>query len=178
MTNDYLDEFYELQEESSFRGQQWFGKRKELVERYSWAIPTDEVIQYLSEFKSGIEIGAGNGYWSYLIREAGGSFRPIDIDPPVETYMTVQEKDIYDEIESVENQPVLMVWPPIDNSVAADVAKEKPSHICYVGEQRGGCTATDTFFDIIDKQYGLVGKINIPSYTGIHDNFFHYSRIR
>lgn len=176
MEIEYLEKFRELQDESHFRGQQWFGKRKSLVQEYSWAVPTEEVIIYLAEFDHLWEIGAGNGYWANLIHEAGGSVHPLDIDPPDETHMHVDIGAAYELFEHIQNEPVLMVWPPYDDGMAYRVAKREPSHICYVGEQRGGCTASDEFFDIIEREYGLVGKIDLPSYAGVHDDFYHYAR--
>lgn len=176
MEIEYLDAFEELQEKDTFRGQQWFGKRQDLVEEYSWAVPREDVILYLAEFDNLLEIGAGNGYWAKLIDEAGGDVRATDIDPPEDTYTEVEQAGWRDLVGDIENAAVLMVWPPYDEGVAENVARRKPNHILYVGEQRGGCTAEDEFFDIVEQEYGVVGKLDLQSYTGIHDDFYHYVR--
>lgn len=178
-TNEYRQAFEELQERDTFKGQQWFGERQRLVDEYSWAVPNRDVLLYLAEFDELIEIGAGNGYWAKCIEEWGGSVEAYDIDVPDETYHEVHERDIVTGFRNsggVYNKPVLMVWPPCDDEMATAVLDQEPSHILYVGEERGGCTATDSFFDGLHKQYGLAAKIDIPSYTGISDNFFHYIR--
>jgi hypothetical protein len=177
MPNEYYDQFMELQEESTFRGQTWFGQRSDLVEEYSWAVPTEEVIKYIAAFDEEIiEVGAGNGYWASLIEEYGGSVKAIDQDPPDNTYTEVESGLCIDYDDEYEGKPTLMVWPPYDDGMAEFVVRQGPSHVLYVGEKRGGCTAGDGFFDIIDEKYGLVGKIDIPSYKGVHDNFYHYVR--
>lgn len=176
MDIEYREAFDELRSKDTFRGQQWFGERQHLVEEYSWAVPTEEAIIYLAEFDHLLEIGAGNGYWAHLIEEAGGNVTAIDAEPPDETYTNVVEAKAQWYSDEIEGQPVLMVWPPYDERMARVVAKQEPSHICYVGEPRGGCTGGDEFFDILERKYGLVGKLDIPSYAGIHDDFFHYVR--
>lgn len=176
MEIEYLDEFEELQKQNSFKGQQWFGKRQDLVEEYSWAVPTKDVIQYCAQFDGLLEIGAGNGYWAHCIEEMGGDVLATDILPAAETYTSVQEAGWSALLEEISASPVLMVWPPYDGGVAAGVARQSPDHILYVGEPRGGCTAEDEFFDIVEEKYALVGKLDIPSYVGINDNFFHYAR--
>lgn len=176
MEIQYLQEFEELQKKDTFRGQQWFGERERLVEEYSWAVPTKDVIQYCSEFDDLLEVGAGNGYWASLIEEMDGDIRATDKSPPDNTYTDIEDLSWQQLIGEIESRSVLMVWPPNNDCVAAGVARHSPNHILYVGEQRGGCTGEDKFFDIVEEQYGLVGKLDIPSYAGIHDNFFHYAR--
>lgn len=176
MNIEYLDAYENLQQKDSFRGQQWFGKRRELVEEYSWAVPREDVIQYCAEFDDLLEIGAGNGYWASLIEDAGGDIRATDITPPEDTYTEVEQSSWNNLKPSISSRAVLLVWPPYDKGVAAGVARQSPNHILYVGESRGGCTAEKEFFDIVKSEYGLVGKLDLHSYTGIHDDFFHYSR--
>lgn len=176
MNISYKNEFEQLQQSNTFRGEQWFGKRKQLVEEYSWAVPREDVIRYLAEFNNLLEVGAGSGYWAHLVERAGGDVRATDLDPPEETYISVENVGWSDLLVDISDSAVLMVWPPYDEGLAAGVARQKPSHILYVGEQRGGCTAEDEFFDIVEREYGIIGKIDIPSYTGVKDNFFHYAR--
>jgi len=176
MNITYLDAYDKLQRKDTFKGQQWFGERKKLVEKYSWAVPREDVIQYCAQFDDLLEIGAGNGYWASLIEELDGDIQATDKSPPEDTYTEVEQASWQYLIAEIRSRPVLMVWPPYDEGVAAGVARQSPNHILYVGEQRGGCTGEDEFFDIVDEQYGLVGKLDLHSYTGIHDDFFHYAR--
>jgi hypothetical protein len=174
--NEYKKKFDELREKDSFKGEQWFGKRQELVEEYSWAVPNAEVLLYLSQFDNIVEVGAGNGYWAHCIEEAGGSVEPYDVDPAPEhdQWTAVGQRDCLRLGEPSYDQPMLMVWPPTHNTMASEIAREKPPHLLYVGEEKGGCTANNTFFKILESEYGLVGKIDLPSYAGVDDNFFHY----
>jgi hypothetical protein len=130
----------------------------------------------LAEFEELIEVGAGSGYWASCIEEAGGSVEAYDIDPPEETYHEVQRPLNLESGGDIHNSPLLMVWPPCHNNMSSRAAKEGPSHILYVGEPRGGCTANEKFFEVLDERYGLVAKVNIPSYAGIDDDLFHYVR--
>lgn len=177
MENEYYKEFMELQEESTFRGQTWFGERKSLVEQYAWAVPNEKALKYIANFDEEIiEVGAGNGYWAALVEEYGGSVRPIDYLPEDDQYTNVIAADVYDCSDIIEDSVVMMVWPPYDEDMSHAVVDAGPAHVLYVGEQRGGCTGCDKFFDTIDREYGLVGKIDIPSFQGVHDNFYHYVR--
>jgi len=173
--NEYEEAFNELKDKDTFRGQQWFGQRKKLVEKYAWAVPNEEALLYLAEFDSITEVGAGSGYWANCIEDAGGSVRATDIDPPDETWTEVEEAGV-DDLD-LSDEVVLSVWPPYGHpKVAEKILHQKPPHIVYVGEPRGGCTGSDAFFDTVERKYGLVAKVDIPSYVGIHDDLFHYIR--
>jgi hypothetical protein len=172
--NEYYEQYEELRKKQTFKGEQWFGKRSDLVGEYSWAIPSEDVLLYLSEFEHIIEVGAGNGYWAHCIEDNGGSVEATDIAPPEETWHHVEPVAAVD--LNLVNETVLMVWPPYDKSLASDVIEQEPAHILYVGEPAGGCTGDEAFFTTVNKDYGLVAKLDLPSYEGINDDFFHYIR--
>lgn len=174
--NEYLEEFRALQSENTFRGEQWFGSRQHLVEEYSWAVPGEDVLLYLSNFCDIVEIGAGNGYWASLLHDEGVTVHASDIDPPEETHHDVEKEDFYQSSPDLSDRAVMLIWPPYDTRLAEDVAREGPAHLLYVGEPRGGCTANDGFFDVLKRRYGLVATIDIPSYVGVNDQFYHYVR--
>lgn len=172
--NDYLERFQELEEKDTFRGQQWFGERSRLVDTYSWAVPSEDAVVYLAEFDHIIEIGAGSGYWAKCIEDMGGSVRATDISPPDETWVDVEQAG-ESEVD-LEDAAVLMVWPPYNDRMSVSAVKQEPNHILYVGEPEGGCTGHHSMFPYFEKEYGLVAKVEIPSYAGIKDNLFHYIR--
>lgn len=180
--NEYLEAFRELEEKSTFKGQQWFGERQQLVEEYSWAVPDERVIPYLAEFGEIVEIGAGSGYWANCVNKEGGKVMPYDIDPPEtkdmggDAWTHVERANVFNMDDEIFEYPILLVWPALNEGVATEVADRGAPHILYVGEPRGGCTAEDEFFDLLDKRYGLVARIELPSYAGINDDFYHYVR--
>jgi len=174
--NDYHAAFERMCENESYKGQQWFGKRQYLVERFGWAIPNDDVLSYISDtFESIVEVGAGDGYWANLLSSRGVDVSAYDKNSFSKHY-DVTHQDARQLESTINNSPLLMVWPPVNDNLAAHMVSFWPSHVLYVGEQRGGCTANDKFFDLIDQYYGLVEQIDIPSYEGVHDNFYHYVR--
>jgi len=173
--NEYGKAFTELKESSGFRGMQWFGKRQDLVEEYGWAVPSEDALIYLSEFDELLSIGAGRAYWEHLLQERGVDVRATDITPPEETWMPVEQYNVYNLEQPIET-PVLTIWPPVCGDVAATAARKGAPHIVYIGEPRGGCTASGAFFDEVEQKYGLVAEIEIPSFVGVHDNLYHYVR--
>ncbi len=172
---EYSDAFNRLVGKKSFKAQTWFGDRKSLVEQYSWAVPSDEVIEYIASHGPVQELGAGSGYWAYELHEADADIRAIDIDSPEETWYPVTQGD-----ESLlDDRPLLLVWPPVHSEMATRALRAHGdaggSDVFYVGEW-DGCTANREFHDILETEYTFVKSMDIPSYKHIYDNFYHYQK--
>jgi len=48
-----------------------FKRRKSLVKKYSWAIPTPSVVEWMANCGGIVEVGAGNGYCIGLMKFVG-----------------------------------------------------------------------------------------------------------
>lgn len=75
---------------------------------------------------------------------------------------------------------VIMSWPPYNSNIANKVTKKlhlinNSAKIIYIGEQKGGCTANDDFFNNIkvikDKKFNKI-RDNYQSYAHIKDNLY------
>lgn len=62
--------------------QAMFKARGESVKKYSWAIPSEEVIRALASMGPILEVGAGTGYWANLLTQAGAKVTCFDSHPP------------------------------------------------------------------------------------------------
>ena len=88
LQNPYLDEFESLR--PAWRVPPHMRKltmerymaRQRMVARYAWAVPNDEAIATLVRHSPLVEMGAGTGYWAWLVRQAGGDILAFDRYPP------------------------------------------------------------------------------------------------
>jgi hypothetical protein len=65
---------------------------EELAHYFAWAIPTEKALHLITSFSPILEIGAGKGYWSYLLRKRGVSIRSFDRQPNSSHSWTLVEK--------------------------------------------------------------------------------------
>ena len=154
-----------------------FQTRELLVRQFAWAIPNAKAIREIAKLGPFIEIGAGNGYWAYLLQQAGVQVKPYDIFHSKKTWTKVTKGGPDKLLKALDKYNLILCWPPYNSPMALKSLKNfKGKYVVYVGEGHGGCTADAGFHKKINSEYKLVKKIKIPQYPNIHDRVFIYER--
>lgn len=160
-----------------------FAQKEKLRRKFAFAIPTDYALRAILAMGDEIvEIGAGTGYWSYLLSEMGATVRAYD-NGSWSSFFTGDSwyhvrRGGPGMIRHYPNAVVLMVWPPYDKPMALNVAKRirVGQVLAYVGEGSGGCTGCDKFFRLLESDFEEVDSIHIPQWWGLHDRLGIYRR--
>lgn len=153
--------------------------RRSLIEQYSWAIPTEEVIKKIVEWSPIIEIGAGLGYWASLVDQLGGQIKAYDsYSEGWESYEDLPKHfkvERMGEIDLDYSDTLFLCWPPYAEDMAETAIRMKKwTRIIFVGEGAGGCTGNDEFHEILENEYEEVDYMKIPVWEGIHDGAYFY----
>lgn len=178
MHNPYLDEFNALEDDFITKHM----ARYKFLEKYSYAIPSQEAIEYISSIGPVVEMGAGTGYWAYLLRQLGTDVIAYDESPYKNGYVDYQWSEVIQGIPTVLKQhgdkTLFICWPPFDSLFASDCLKHyKGNNLIYVGEWDGGCTGDRLFFELLSEEWEEVeNDVCIPRYEGLHDYFYHFRR--
>jgi hypothetical protein len=157
-----------------------YHERDLCVEEFAWAVPTQEALVALARYAPLVEMGAGNGYWAWLLRQAGVDVIPYDPYPPRHgdnPYWKKQRREWTlvrqgDESALAEHdiRTLFLCWPPYDDPFATRCLQAfRGAHVIYVGEHDGGCCADDTFFRLLDDGFACIESIDLPQWRGIHD---------
>lgn len=131
--------------------------------RFSWAVPTIEALQTIEEVSPNgvVEIGAGSGYWTGMLRQRGVDVIAYDPDPPS---MGESEWHTGFEWSPVEvgnhrvisdhaDRTLLLVWPNYSRRwTDAVVELYQGDTVVYVGEGPGGCTGTRRMHELLGWQ--------------------------
>lgn len=159
-----------------------FSARDYLVRLYSWAVPSSEAIRVISDYcpRGLLEIGAGTGYWSFLVKELGVDVLAYDEQPDNNTwinnsFMEVKEGD--EEVAALyPDRTLFLCWPPYNSPFARNaLSKYEGNTLIYIGEGKGGCCADDEFFQELER-WQEVETLDIPQYSGLHDELRVYRR--
>lgn len=157
----------------------WYDWRAELVNRYSWAIPDDKVIEMIREAASGrtvVDLGCGSGYWVYVLRQAGVDAIGVDLLDHHTCQTSDQWVDVIQAdaaeyaatLDPTKHYPML-VWPPykesVDTRIYSALYAQGFEDLLYVGEDGWGCTGSEE---------GNHNRISTWPYTHIHYIPTHY----
>ena len=165
--------------------------------QYAYAIPTDDLVRRIAADSPIVEVGAGLGYWSWLLRQAGAEVRATDVRPPAQYFergrlcATPGRRpgrpndwfearpgwtfvEVSDAAEAAAAAPetaaLLIVWPPYAEGMAAAALRAfRGAVVWYVGEGRGGACADDAFFDALEESWEPDELHALVRFPGLHD---------
>ncbi len=159
--------------------------RRKLIAKYSWAIPDREAIELIVKYSPLVEVGAGNGYWAYLISQLGGEIICFDKYPgkihQSEEYFEQMWYPVSGEDENIvtefSDRSLFLCWAPYNDDMAVNCLRNYSGNtVVYVGEGVDGCCANDAFFELLTEKFTLCDGAEIPSYLGINDKLFVFQR--
>lgn len=153
----------------------------DLWKEFCWGIvPSSDDAKKIAEFSPLVEIGAGSGYWAYLISQHGATIHAYDKFIPKTAETKWARKLWYDvkqggpEVAREYTDPwtLLLIRPPSDEH--APMAKEilknfKGKRFIYAGEVCGS-NANKSFFDYLYGNFTQAYSRKLES-TGQFDNF-------
>jgi hypothetical protein len=134
-------------------------------------------------------VGAGSGYWSWELRQAGVDC--VATDPGIGRYCHVNEGQenwpvkfceverltAREALEKYPTRALLTVWPDYEESWTDEALRAYGgTTVVYVGEGAGGCTGTDEFHRILADEWDELESAHMPQFWGIHDYLTIYKR--
>jgi hypothetical protein len=142
----------------------WLAFKAAIARHFAWAVPTDEAIALIRKHAAGVvEIGAGSGYWTWLMRQAGITVVAFDLDPPPFTWSEVHSGDER-MVRYHPDKTLLLCWPPWASSMASSaLAAYGGERVVYVGEWMGG-NADPHFFALLVSRFECIDSLAIPQW--------------
>lgn len=171
-----------------------FKMREHYINNFGFALLSHKLINSLSEQlkdKNVLEVGSGTGFLSYCLQNEGVFVTPLD-EKPIQnnqynfttcyTDLVISEASEYIKDSFTKNpfDSIIMSWPSYETDFAHNVLKnmKKGQQLYYCGENYGGCTGNDAFFDLLDTKTVLNEKLTEQLHTdsllwpGLHDSWY------
>jgi len=162
--------------------------REMCVKKFSWAIPNNEALDTIAKYGPIVELGAGAGYWAYLLRSRGIVVEAYDKDPTTKmnvcgyefetmwTDVAVGDTSVL-QYYSGGKHALMLCWPCYDDPFAYNaLTAYKGNTLIYIGESWGGCTGDDQFFSLLRDEWECTEVVDIPRWDSIRDSLFVYKR--
>jgi hypothetical protein len=155
------------------QGMLGFMMRHIYVEDFGWSVPTPDFPKTMAPFGSFLELGAGTGFLSQLLRSNNIPAIATDIHPQEGPY-PVEKLDAQSAVATYPGHTLLVSWPGLDtdwlNSIAENM--EEGQVLVLIGEGCGGCTGNEDLWDVLNTNFKDISPENenpVWSYKGIHD---------
>lgn len=154
----------------------WLALKGAIARHFAWAVPNEEAIVCVCRYTSEvIEIGAGSGYWAWLMHQAGVDVAAFDVQPPSFTWIEVR-KGGEREVLNHGRKTLFLCWPPWATGMAADtLALYRSEYVIYVGEWMLG-NADARFFGLLTAEFDAIDSVVIPQWYGRADSLMVFRR--
>ncbi len=145
-----------------------------------WIVVADSWIKELAHWigdRKCLEIMAGGGHLAKGLRKHGiDVIATDDYSWSLHSEAPSKENDVrrYDAVDAVktfiDTRILIVSWPPYRKSITFKACDEWNTRgpIVYIGEDYGGCNATDEFFEHFCEDENS-HNIRIPQWAGLHD---------
>lgn len=160
-------------------------ERDSWVTQYGFSIPCEEAVKALVALAPIVEVGAGTGYWTCLLRHGGHDIIATDNRRTdygfKQRWCAVKRQSARAAIAANPDRDVLCSWPCYDNPwLAKAIRGMGPGRaLALIGEGSGGCTGDDTLFAILGgDDWKEEVEITIPQFPGLNDFLSIYRRVR
>jgi hypothetical protein len=173
--------------------------RDEGTARFAWAIPDEEALTLLLALGPLIELGAGCGYWTFLLRERGGDVVAYERNPPLDDrhsngycketnrgggapdvigrVWTPVLKGRVKPIRAHPDRTLFLCWPLYgDRFAAVALQAYRGARFAYIGEGASGCTGDDDFHALLAHEWEDEIFHRLHQWWGLHDNLTIYRR--
>jgi hypothetical protein len=168
-------------------GSSAFEERVRCVRRYAFAVPNAAALSTLARHAPIVELGAGTGYWAYLLRRRGVEIAAFDVAPPdraanpykfePRTWTTVAQGGV-ERLAAYPDRALFLCWPGQRDPFAdAALAAYHGPTLLYVGEGPGGHTADERFFARLERDWRPLETIRLPNWPGTRDSLTVLQRI-
>lgn len=155
--------------------------RRKWNTHFSFAIPSFDILEEISLYTPIIEIGAGTGYWAYLLKK----YFQVDIicydKMPFFNYTRKKwfkvMKGTPKVLREYSNRTLFLCFPSRKTSMANDSLKYwKGKYLIFIGEYRSGLNANDVFFNRLDSHFTLKTTKDLFNWEGMYNKLKIYQR--
>lgn len=152
--------------------------REFLVRKYAWGTPTESVLRRIQEPGPVVEMGAGSGYWAWLLRTLGADVVAYDQYAGPRRNMNVSSLGGISWTKVLPGSPgvlrehsdrtLLLCWPPMSDMAFSCLDYWKGDVLMYVGDPT--VSADENFHVRLGTEFDLVESVPSPSWPGILDS--------
>ena len=152
-------------------------------ENYGWSIIDKHSLELIKNHiigKKTLEINCGKGLWTYCLRLLDCDVVATDLLTQDSSWITIEQLDAVSAVEkyNTECSVLLCSWPDYNKDYAYEALRRfTGTDIIYIGEDKTGSCATDSFFDYLTQNYEKLEIENtLQSWPFVNDSLSIYKK--
>jgi hypothetical protein len=152
--------------------------RRKLVWAFSWAVPSREAVEEIVRHGPLIEIGAGTGYWAWLLGQAGAEVVAFDCTVGAPPHWSEVKRGGPEQISQFPGHTLFLCWPPLGEPLAEECLELYEGPILLsIGEKGDGARTGDARFrNHLKDRFIEEREIALSRWPGYSDSLTIYRR--
>lgn len=152
------------------------------VTQFSWGVPSMEALEMIKKYafdQKVLEIFAGSGLWSFLLRLMAVHVVATDREPKADGFCHVRSLTAVKAVQLEKDANLLFIcWAPSKDPADYDALVEfHGDYVVTVSEGRGGRIGSDQFWEYLHKHFVCVDGASIPTWYGNDDRLDVWHRL-
>ncbi len=152
------------------------------VAKYAWAVPNPEAVSLIASKGPIVEIGAGTGYWSWMLWQAGVDVVAYDQSPGPTLrnkfhrlkcgWFPVRKSDGGEAVIKHADRTLFMSWPSNNRMAFETLRKYGGKCLIYIGansSRLGVYTGDPSFHDLLKQEWQLVHRMELATWGNLTD---------
>jgi hypothetical protein len=161
------------------------GARQAFVRQWGFSLPCREAVTALRGFGQVLEVGAGAGLWTAVMRAAGHDMIATDLATGLSPYgfsisrhAEVEQLGAAEAVRKYPDRDLFCSWPSQNEPWAADAVCElRPGRkLALILDDRGAITGDETLHRVLAERCRVLEVIEIPRFPGLHDRMRLFER--
>jgi hypothetical protein len=160
--------------------------RQAVIRDWGFSLPCAEAVEALSRHGPWIEIGAGTGYWSAMLRAGGLDVVATDLVQSganpyrsiVGRHCPVAGLDAVAAVRAYPERDVFCSWPSEGEDWPADAARAMANGriLALIADDRRGVIGSVALYDLLDDEFEVVERVTLPQWPRERDHLTLYRR--
>ena len=148
----------------------------ELIQAFSWVVPTEEALNKIAEFSHIVEIGAGRGYWAKLYSKLVQKVKCYDAFPPQHPYYPVAEGGPFVLRFFEEPWTLLICSPQYRSDMVLESLRYYPGrNLIYIGDTKFSMNLPSVE-SVLKTEWKQLEEIDLPNWPNSDNKLLVYER--
>jgi hypothetical protein len=161
--------------------------RRAFIRAWGYAVPCAEAVVALRGLRPLVEVGAGTGCWTAMLRSAGHDMIATDLQAEgvlnygfkIGAHCAIEALGGEEAVRQYAERDVFCSWPTEGSTwvLSAAQAIQPGRKLALIADGPGGVTGTPELFEFLTVGFEVTDRVTLPQFQNAHDHLTVYRRV-